>query len=825
MTEQERIAELLQTLDIYDISIGDTDYIEYYGGKKYNNNNTHYPINFTISEASLSSSSSTAISDYIYNIIAMYPRYTKTIGIDYRLLNGDTVSALALLYSQGHINGIRILPRGTTLDTNIYNIINNQAVSILLDDNFIICADKVSVPNSRFDTRAQHNVCTIERIQRMNDNTYISDNIHINRELNDEELKQIVKISNTKCNKILFNKYKPSYYKNTLTKLKQYGLREDITLTFLANPLYDNIKEFDGLDKIVKNNINIHYNTCNDLNDLYGYSTSEGQEYYSDLEASGYCSLNEYIKMLKETTKIVDHINSMNYSDLEKVAYLYDYFKKNYIYDPDFQNTPHQLNSYLHNIVSRDKMVCEGFSNWFSCILRRSGIKCFTVGTQDHQYNILRIKDEKYNVNNIALLDITNDIGRTKGINNSFNYFLLPPDYFLYRQYYQSGYVKCDGTQLNIASSLYIPTEEYLKYLKDSNPGYVIEHFGYTRRMLELMGLEINVDAPTEDDIRSAYLNSGLGHDIPVSALMSAINNVRRREREFLQASNGDFYAQTHINRDHPIIKSNSGQEISVKLLRPDPTVEFSETDNITSLINPVTNPPASTTRPVTPNNNGQGTQGHTERPNGSQNGQKVPANNGSAARPITNPTPEPNITPALPVQAVVEESYARNPKMMELLKVLRNFNTSLMTKNNYKKGNKILNEIEAATNSDELGLDADDQFTMAQIRSMVEAYKSKSTLVQNLDACEALMNANTFNENAFKDCIKEFYNIVGHTSYAMDQTRSTAIRTATTRRLITRKDYTRFQKVFEYYKKWSILTAKDLFTENIINTENKKKR
>lgn len=543
MPESERINELLQTLDIYDISVRDTDYIEYYGGKKYNNNNTHYPINFTISNTVLSAISSADLSDYIHNLIVNYPRYTKTIGIDYRLLNGDTVTALALLYNQGYINGIRILPHGTVLDTNIYNTINNQAISTLLDDNFIICADSISIPHSRFDTRVQHNICTIERIQRMNDNSYISDNIHINRELNDEEIKQVVKISQTKCNKIFFNKYKPSYYRNTLTKLKQYRLREDITLTFLANPLYDNKKEFNDLDKIVKNNIDIHYNTCNDLNDLYGYSTSEGQEYYSDLEASGYCSLDEYIKMLEETAKIVDHINLMNYSDLEKVAYLYDYFKKNYIYDPDFENTPHQLNSHLHNIVSRDKMICEGFSNWFSCILRRSGIKCFTVGTQNHQYNILRIKDEKYKVNNIALLDITNDLGLQKGINNYFDYFLLPPDYFLYRQYNQAGFDKSNGTQLNIASSLYIPTEEYLKYLKESNPGYVIEHFGYSRRMLELMGLEINVDVPTEDDIRSAYLNSGLGHDIPVSAIMSAINNVRRGEGEFLQASTGDFYA------------------------------------------------------------------------------------------------------------------------------------------------------------------------------------------------------------------------------------------------------------------------------------------
>ena len=471
-------------------------------------------------------------------------------------------------------------------------------------------------------------------------------------------------------------------------------------------------------------------------------------------------------------------------------------------------------------------MVCEGFSNWISCILRRSGTKCFTVGVPDHQYNILRIKDNKYNIDNIALLDITNDItDYKKGISNSFNYFLLPPDYYLYNHFNANGKNNnWDGKTLNVASSLYITEEDYKKYLKDSNPGYVIEHFGYSRRMLELMGLKMNNEDATNDDIRSAYLNSGLGKEISPSTLINAINYVRRREGDTLVVNNSDLIVQNNNYRGTPFISMNKGIGIiNVNLLNPDPTKHFvelndkiSSNDHFIDTINNLYN----SQQAISSNT-------HIETSLNQVNDTVSEANEENIGESIIKPTPEPSIIFPISANKIIENSYARTPELMKTLRALRSFNTSLMTKGNYKKANELIDKVENANRfqSNDFQLDADDELILAQIRSMAEAYKSKTNLVKYLDDCEALMNTKTFHEQTFKNCINEFYNIIGHTSYAMDDKKSTSIRTATTRKLISRNNYNRFQRIFDYYKKWSNLTTKDIFTEENINIENKKKR
>ena len=149
------------------------------------------------------------------------------------------------------------------------------------------------------------------------------------------------------------------------------------------------------------------------------------------------------------------------------------------------------------------------------------------------------------------------------------------------------------------------------------------------------------------------------------------------------------------------------------------------------------------------------------------------------------------------------------------------------MTRENYNKANSLIAKVDKANrvNSDDFKLDVDDEMTLAEIRSMADAYESKSKLVKKIDVCEAIINANTFYEAPFKDCIKEFYNIIGHTNYVMEEKRSTSIRTATTRRLLSRKDYERFKRIFDYYKRWNNLSSKEEFADLNINIEEAKKR
>ena len=71
------------------------------------------------------------------------------------------ISALTVLYNDGYINGIRLLPRGTALDKKIYDLFEYS----FLDNDFIICADSMSIPKSRFDTRIENNIVSMERLQ------------------------------------------------------------------------------------------------------------------------------------------------------------------------------------------------------------------------------------------------------------------------------------------------------------------------------------------------------------------------------------------------------------------------------------------------------------------------------------------------------------------------------------------------------------------------------------------------------------------------------------------------------------------------------------
>ena len=187
------------------------------------------------------------------------------------------------------------------------------------------------------------------------------------------------------------------------------------------------------------------------------------------------------------------------------------------------------------------------------------------------------------------------------------------------------------------------------------------------------------------------------------------------------------------------------------------------------------------------------------------------------------------------------EDSYARTPELVMLLDSLRSFDTSKMTIDNYNKANRLIAKIDAANrvHSKDFHLDNDDEMILAEVRSMADAYESKSALLKKLTVCEAAISANSFYKEAFEDCIQEFYNIVGHTTFAMSSpkksavvmtefgplytetgSRKTAVSEATSRNLLTRDEYERVKAVLEYYKKYSTLTRTSGFADYKIQEE-----
>ena len=477
-----------------------------------------------------------------------------TIGIDYRFFSYDIMKRIIDAYKNGKIKGVRILPHGHKLTKDIYDMLNisdlkNMLVSV--DD----IEDDIDLSNSDVNVVNGKGIVVVESID-YTDRDYIYHdnlNIHITSELNESDLNYVVELLNNGIyQNIIVDFYEPTYYKKLLDFFAKKNIPRDVSFRFLANPLYDVECLYDGLQNILPNKIFIEYNTCNDLNDFYRYEPySEGVRYYSDIEAGGRTDVNTYREMLDMIDKIVQHMENKGYSPLEKVAYLYDYFKTNYKYNVNY--TDHGENSFLDKIFSRNDMICEGFSNLFSAILRRAGLLCFTYGTNNHQKNIIRLTDEKYGVDKLAIIDSTWDLYGNKN-KNQFDNFLININHDLYA---------LDSEVINIPTSFVIDQKTYDDNIERSNPGYVLNPFGYGTRMLGLMGLAF--DGEMEPDLyRDALCNSGLLGSIDTNAICNAIINVRKKENVSVADSQEVFKNVANRGRkfkNTPAISSNDGME------------------------------------------------------------------------------------------------------------------------------------------------------------------------------------------------------------------------------------------------------------------------
>lgn len=124
-------------------------------------------------------------------------------------------------------------------------------------------------------------------------------------------------------------------------------------------------------------------------------------------------------------------IKNVPLSPLEKLAVAYKIVSNNvYTDDPDSNQNPRNIISTL----SGDKIVCAGFASELNALCKRIGIPCTyritTFGEKgkmgNHAVCTVNIKDEKYGVEGIYILDPTGDCNPHKNYSNlDFNYFLL----------------------------------------------------------------------------------------------------------------------------------------------------------------------------------------------------------------------------------------------------------------------------------------------------------------------------------------------------------------------------------------------------------------
>lgn len=128
------------------------------------------------------------------------------------------------------------------------------------------------------------------------------------------------------------------------------------------------------------------------------FSNGETGEYYT---SAVIYTRNETIKILEEIERIESGLNR-NWSDIQKLLYVYDRLKTGIMYDPKFE---HKLSSEIRSLrgLITKQTVCAGYAMILKEFMDRNGINCEYVegytksdGTGGHAWNIVNIDDKKY---------------------------------------------------------------------------------------------------------------------------------------------------------------------------------------------------------------------------------------------------------------------------------------------------------------------------------------------------------------------------------------------------------------------------------------------
>lgn len=116
-----------------------------------------------------------------------------------------------------------------------------------------------------------------------------------------------------------------------------------------------------------------------------------------------------------------------NFSDYQKVLWVYTYICQNFNYDYATYNdkTTYKSMNYMDSllyVLDNNEAICDGYANVFKLIMDEIGIECYSVKatSMDHAWNIVKINDAYYHV------DATwgaNQYRQAGG--NMYRYFLL----------------------------------------------------------------------------------------------------------------------------------------------------------------------------------------------------------------------------------------------------------------------------------------------------------------------------------------------------------------------------------------------------------------
>ena len=229
-------------------------------------------------------------------------------------------------------------------------------------------------------------------------------------------------------------------YAGDLTKLKEFtdiirklGLNPNNIFLKLENKDYD-YKLFKGLNMPI----------VIDYGDEYSNAT-----------------LEEFIAMRETVNYYKELITSSNLSPLEQVTYAYDIIKSFDYKEAEIGSDSRSM----HRIINSGKIVCVGYAQFLKQVLKELGFKieAYDVNSPDrygnydnynnHERNVIRIDDDKYDVHMIAACDPTWDSGT--------------PEINTYRFSDKNATILADVNNLISYINFIIPKNEYMYLFKD----------------------------------------------------------------------------------------------------------------------------------------------------------------------------------------------------------------------------------------------------------------------------------------------------------------------------------------------------------------------
>lgn len=136
-------------------------------------------------------------------------------------------------------------------------------------------------------------------------------------------------------------------------------------------------------------------------------------------------TIDEFKKTIDYISEVVRKIKRHNLSPLEEIIYAYD-ISKNRIYLEEEHDERKSKSRDITKVLFGDKIVCTGFASVFTTLVRNLGYQStnYIVEYGAHELSVVRVKDEKYNLDLITYFDPTGDsLGKKNCYSlNSYNW-------------------------------------------------------------------------------------------------------------------------------------------------------------------------------------------------------------------------------------------------------------------------------------------------------------------------------------------------------------------------------------------------------------------